>query len=66
MVKKLARPTDSQTWECRARPAPLGRTCGALNTPATVIFYRRDIECCGTCGCTRKASDDRAASESQQ
>jgi hypothetical protein len=46
------------TWTCHARPATLGRTCGHVNTASTVF---RNIEVCAGCGCTKKASDDRAA-----
>lgn len=62
-LTKAQRLRANETWECRARPAALGSTCGAINTPATVISYQGRIECCGTCGCTRVASDDRAKRE---
>lgn len=45
------------TWTCEAIPAATGRRCGHLNIGG--IRFNR-IVCCEECGCTKKASDDRA------
>ncbi len=48
-------------WRCHAKPAALGGTCGHENVAG--IRHRRvgqvDLVCCESCGCTKKASDDR-------
>lgn len=51
-----------QQWKCFAKPAALGRTCGHLNTNggkrAGVPWA--PLVACESCGCMKKASDDRA------
>ena len=49
-----------ELWECRARPAPSGKPCGHYNT---IVTRYNGLEVCARCGCTRKASDDRARQE---
>lgn len=45
-------------WTCHAHPVVLdGKECGHVNE-AVVMF--RGLPCCGSCGCTKTASDDRA------
>jgi hypothetical protein len=60
-----AQPDLFSSWICHARPAYLGgRECGHANNNAPrAHFGGVDIECCESCGCTRKASEDREAKE---
>jgi hypothetical protein len=50
-------------WTCHARPAALGRTCGHVNAHGGAAYGCGDrrMVCCESCGCTKSASDDRAA-----
>jgi hypothetical protein len=52
--------TDPGPWECRAIPASTGQTCGHHNTNPV---YFNNLLCCALCGCTKRASDDRARRE---
>lgn len=53
------RPTAA--WTCYARPARTGRTCGHRNTKGIAARAMGGVLlCCESCGCTKKASDDRA------
>ncbi len=51
-------------WTCFARPAALGgRTCGHHNAAGESLissYGGSRLLCCAGCGCTKKASDDRA------
>lgn len=49
------------TWACHARPASTGNTCGHVNRRGATTHH--GLEVCAGCGCTKKASDDRAAKE---
>jgi len=44
-------------WECYAIPAATGKKCGHINTTGRLSMD--GIICCESCGCTKKASDDR-------
>jgi hypothetical protein len=46
-------------WTCHARPAATGLRCGHFNKRGGEMF--NGLEVCAGCGCTKKASDDRAA-----
>lgn len=54
------------SWKCYAKPAALGRTCGHVNASggkrAGVPWDVRVV--CESCGCHKKASDDRRPKES--
>lgn len=46
-------------WMCHAIPAATGVRCGHVNKTGGIL-WRRVVVCCEACGCTKKASDDRA------
>lgn len=50
----------AEAWTCHARPALKGSTCGHVNSAGIVDRHHR-IVCCEACGCTKAASDARAA-----
>jgi len=58
---------ENITWNCHARPAALsGKPCGHKNEGKSAIktrFLGQNMLCCASCGCTKKASDDREAKE---
>lgn len=50
-------------WKCHAKPAALGgRTCGHVNKLGMKF---NSILCCESCGCTKKASDDRRSDDAR-
>ena len=49
-------------WTCHAIPAATGRRCGHVNTSSTVDWRTgHELVVCAACGCTKLASDRRAA-----
>lgn len=62
MVEKIA-VTPVTPWRCHARPATLkGRECGHYNAKGGLItaMFGQPQAYCGSCGCTKIASDLRA------
>lgn len=52
---------DGKAWKCYARPAAAGKECGFVNEDGGIMYS--GILCCESCGCTKKASDDRAPAQ---